>query len=353
MLGRVIHARRLGRVRTVSVLLPLLLLLALLPGGGPAPAGREHAEQLAPVASVNRLRVVAISLDGLNPRAISILGRDRLPHLYRMLSEGAWTMNARSQVELTTTLPNHTSMVTGRRVDAASGGHGVTWNTHLPGTTVRNAAGHDVSSVFRVVRAAGGATTLFSTKTKLSLFSRSWPNAITRTVIRTDADGTLTALFRRDLLAHRRSFALLHLGLADRVGHDAGWLSPAYLAAVERLDRLVGSVLATIRTTWRLRRSTMVVLTADHGGVPGSTEHEDPTHLDDYRVPFVVWGRGVAHRDLYRLNPDRLEPGRSQPGFGGSQPIRNGDLANLATDVLGLGPVPGSLWNRRQDLDWR
>jgi phosphopentomutase len=122
---------------------------------------------------------------------------------------------------------------------------------------------------------------------------------------------------------------------------------------VERLDALVGSVMRTVRGRDDLRRSTVVVLTADHGGVPGTRSHGDRTRYDNYRVPFVVWGAGVRAAGLYGLNPTALRPGRTQPGFRGAQPIRNGDVANLALDILGLGPVPGSLWNHDQDLRWR
>lgn len=349
---------RLGRLPGTAAALALALLLPFLAscsGAQEQPASRQlvpTSQQVPRASAINGKRVVAISLDGLNPRAITRLGRSRLPHLYRMIREGAYTLNARAQVEQTVTLPNHTSMVTGRRIRAAADGHGVTWNTHRPGTTVHGAAGHDVSSVFRTVHRGGGRTALFSTKQKFTLFGRSWSQAVHRTVIRDADDVALTRLFRRDIVATKRAFAFLHLGLADKTGHARGWMTRPYLDAVVRLDRLVGQVLSTVRSTPRLARSTVVVLTADHGGVPGTNGHGAATSFENYRVPFIVWGAGVDHGDLYDLNPTLRNPGRGRPGVSGAQPVRNGDLANLATKVLGLGPVAGSLWNRSQHLTW-
>jgi hypothetical protein len=37
-------------------------------------------------------------------------------------------------------------------------------------------------------------------------------------------------------------------------------------------------------------------------------------------------------------------------GFKGRQPIRNGDVANLAAYLLGVGPIPDSRWNFDQEL---
>jgi hypothetical protein len=51
------------------------------------------------------------------------------------------------------------------------------------------------------------------------------------------------------------------------------------------------------------------------------------------------------------MNPTYADPGTSRPGLTGPQPIRNGDLANLSLDLLGLGPVPGSRFDVRQRLD--
>src|SRR5262249_31991547 len=52
----------------------------------------------------------------------------------------------------------------------------------------------------------------------------------------------------------------------DDAGHTHGHGSPEYVAAVEEADRLTGLVLDALREAG-LRESTMLLLTADHGGV--------------------------------------------------------------------------------------
>ena len=319
------------------------LLLGTLAFVGPAPSATAE-----PAVGAPEPRVLAISIDGLNPAALTRLGPERTPALHRLLAEGAATLNARTQVESTETLPNHASMLTGRRVLAARQGHGVTWNTHRPGTTVQGAAGHDVASVFTVAHMTG-STAMFAAKQKFSIFQRSWPAAIDRVVIRESDDRGLMRAARADLVQVGRDFTFAHFARPDAVGHAAGFMSPAYLTAVQQTDALVGRLLSAIETHPALAE-TVVILTADHGGAPRGISHADATAYANYRIPFMVWGPGVAHGDLYAMNPAYADPGRRRVPYSGPQPIRDGDLANLALDLLGLGPVPGSKYDVRQQL---
>jgi hypothetical protein len=99
-----------------------------------------------------------------------------------------------------------------------------------------------------------------------------------------------------------------------------------------------------------LRRNTLVILTSDHGG--RGAAHNGAGRLQNYRIPFMAWGPGVAAGgDLYVLNPDFRSPGASRSSYRGKQPIRNADLANLVTDALDLPRVHGSEFDSPQTLN--
>jgi hypothetical protein len=300
-------------------------------------------------------KVVVVSVDGMMSKAIRTLGREGSPALHRLIAQGATTLNARTEREMTVTLPNHTGMVTGRRIDAADGGHGVAWNDdRLDPRTVQEAAGHPVASVFGVVHSTARSTALFASKTKFSLFERSWDRAVDKYRYRSD-NPALMRLVRRDLLEHhRRAFTFVHLSEPDTAGHDSGWMSQDYLDAVSLSDGLIGDLMRTLENhPDKLGKHTVLIVTADHGG--SGADHDEAARLRNYRVPFLVWGPSVASgRNLYALNRDYADPGRQRTRYSADrQPVRNGAVGNLATDLLGLRSISGSEHDADQDLDVR
>lgn len=303
-----------------------------------------------PAHAATGKKVLAISVDGLNPSALTRLGAGRLPNFYRLMRGGAHTLEARSEYEQNITLPDHTSMLTSRRITRSAHGHGVTWDDDRPSMTVQKAAHHGVYSVFSMVHKAGRSSALFTTKTKFGLYNRSWPS-IDRYVANTDE----TALVRtaaRDLGTRQRSFTFVHLSLPDLAGHRYGGMSAHYLTAVRQTDAQLGVLLRAIDTHPALKRRLDVVLTSDHGFQAGAKHHTTRIYAN-YRIPFVIWGPGVARgASLYRLNPAYRAPGTANPAYATRQPIRNGAVGNLALDLMGLGPIAGSNIDAHQNLNW-
>lgn len=338
-----------GRLAVVSV---GLALTAVFAPTSTAVSDGLAASEAAATGGITRNQVLAISLDGFNVNVLKKIGRAGAPNLFRLFRNGASTKNARTQIEMTVTLPNHTSQVTGRPIKIANDGHGVDWNNHIPGTTIQDDGAGDIESIFTRVHDAGRTTALFATEKKFSLWNRSWPRSINRSTIVQDGDHAVTLAARRDLLRRNRAFTFVHLGAMDEAGHAHGWMSRPYLRAAKLVDAQLGILLKAIREHARLRDVT-IVLTADHGGKAGARGHSVPTVYANYRIPFLVWGAGVDRGNLYTMNPTYADPGRSRPLFAADpQPIRNGDLANVSANLLGLNAVPGSLWGQDLSLTW-
>ena len=342
--------------------MPRLLALLVLAGCTPvAPVAPLPPDDQPPgrLGDADAIRyVVHVSVDGLRPDAVTGRPADELPAFARLRLEGAFTHNARTDAGFRNTLPNHATQLTGRPV-AGDGGHGWTLNADPePGATLHSNAGAYVASVFDVVHDAGLATAAYISKSKLSLFDASYdgahgaPDATGADDGRDkldvfDVDASTGTLVRRvvaDLRSDPAAYTFVHLRDPDATGHAHGWsLRPTsrYLRAVQRADDRIGRVLAAIEADPRLRGRTAVVVTADHGGSGRDHQSERAEH---FTVPFYVWGPGISPADLYALNAEtRADPGTENVGYdAGRQPVRNGDAANLALALLGLGPVPGS-----------
>ena len=311
-------------------------------------------------------RVVVVSIDGLRPDAITTLGPEVLPNFYRLRAEGAFTDNARTDYDYTETLPNHTSMVTGRPVTGECG-HEMTVNFAASSTDIHE-NGY-IASMFDVAHDHGFSTALFIGKTKLAAISGSYTDRGANDITGED-NGTSkidTAVldfflpqmvddYVLELAQHRWELSMLHIRLPDSVGHVHDWnIDPAsqYMDSIVTVDGYLGQILDSIESTPGLAGATSLIVTSDHGGEQNAgLTHTDPVLEKNYTIPFYVWGPGVkAGGDLYDLNPDLVDPGTGRPDFNDlAQPIRNGMVGNLALDLLGLPPIPGSCFNVSQQL---
>ncbi len=301
-------------------------------------------------------RVVVIGVEGLRSSEIDLTSGPWA----RLASEGASTLNARTTLESTSPLPNVLSMLTGRRVDAAALGHGVTYNNDR-GEVVRTTAGRYVSSVFDLVHNQGGRTYLAANRNRIDMVDRSWDathggrdpygfddgtDKVDR-YLRGGNDYRLVEDLRTRLEKRPAAFTYAELSSLDKVGRKFGFGSERYTKFVGKVGRMVGRTMGSIEASRKLAGRTLLVVAGTNGGVDGAAR--DSGRDGNYTVPLMVWGPGVvAGADLYDLNPAWSDPGDAQDGYETPAPIHTGVVANLVLSVLGLPALPGSLMNNDQ-----
>jgi hypothetical protein len=141
-------------------------------------------------------------------------------------------------------------------------------------------------------------------------------------------------------------YAFLHFDDGDAAGHASDWGSAAYKQAVLNTDTLIGRVIDSIQSHPVYSNTTILIVTADHGGGNPTNGHNIATSYINYRVPMFVMGPGIpAGVDLYDLMANRADPGTNRYSYSDTsvmQPLHNGDTGNLGLSFLGLPAIPGS-----------
>jgi predicted AlkP superfamily pyrophosphatase or phosphodiesterase len=219
---------------------------------------------------------VIISEDGLRPDALS---PELTPRHIALMQEGTTAKEAET-IPQSDTLPSHASMLSG--VGAAA--HGLWWNSY------QATRGYiHVPTIFSVAHEAGLSTAMIVGKPKLKHI------AIPGTVDHYERPSYLCAGVSKRAAEYftqsKPDLLFVHFSDPDEYGHSHGWLSPAYMRAVHASDRCLATVLAAIDASG-LADSTLVIVTADHGG--HGKKHSDGHVAVDRDIPWIVRGPGVA-----------------------------------------------------------
>ena len=193
--------------------------------------------------------VIQISVDGLSGILLqSLVQNDTVgdfASFARFMSEGAGTYNARADYTYTVTLPDHTSMITGRPVEQPLGQpntvhHGWTGNSDPgSGVTLHNGGNPNLSyvaSVFDVAHDRGLSTALYASKSKFVLFEQSYDAAHGAADVTGANDGTdkidryenssaasMHAAFLTAMASSHYRYVFIHYSTPDDVGHASGW----------------------------------------------------------------------------------------------------------------------------------
>ena len=215
------------------------------------------------------MRVLLISVDGMRPD--SLIGIQKAQEI---IKKSAYTMEAKT-VMPSVTLPCHMSLF--HSVDPSR--HGTTTNTYAP-----------------QVRPIRGLCEVIKNNNKSSAFFYNWEQL--RDLTRPDslsfsyyckggdigydkANKIITAAAIEYISDFNTDFTFLYLVDTDEVGHQYGWMSNEYIAAMERSWDEIDQVINSLTDDY-------TVITADHGGhdrIHGTDLPEDMT------IPLIIKGK--------------------------------------------------------------
>lgn len=257
-------------------------------------------------------RVLIISIDGLRPDRALLAN---MPTLRAMLRDGAYTFWAKTTA-VAITLPSHTSMITGVNPQK----HGIMWNSDLP---LREPVYPRRPTLMEMARQAGYTTALVAAKSKFDALGK--PGTVDAVFV--PAEGTVAnaivlAEAVKVIEERKPDVMYLHFADVDATGHAHGWGSPEQFAAIEKTDGHLAAVLAALDRAG-VRGSTLVILSADHGGAGLNHGAEDPRSR---HIPWIATGPGA--RKFFDLTQIA------------SREVRTEDTCATACYVLGLAQQP-------------
>jgi len=233
---------------------------------------------LTPTFTPSARRVIILSIDGLRPDAILLAP---MMNLLALIQSGATAVGAQT-VFPSITLVAHASMLGG----VCPSKHGVFWNEYEPERGY--AQGTDL---FDLAHAAGMQTIMYVGKEKFRHITE--PSSLDSFIYINNSDsvlmGSLIANFPQDF-----GVLFIHLLATDIAGHETNWMSPYQLSVIRQADAALGMLLEELDAR-NLRGETLIIVTADHGGLGGAHGSEA---REDMTIPWIAAGPGIQPKTL-------------------------------------------------------
>ena len=229
--------------------------------------------------------VILFGIDGMSPAGIA---QAKTPNMRALIAAGSSTMHARSVVP-TVSSPNWAAMIMGAPTELT----GVDSNEWQPNHHGIDPVCEGAPGIFPTLY--GIAHQQHPTQ-KIGVFT-DWPD-----YTRLFEPGAVTRVYSVDekeddafdhalayLSAERPEILFIHLDNVDNAGHTFGWGSPQYLAAIEKVDGMLGRLEKALDEA-HLRETTTLLMTADHGGI--GKKHGGFT-MQEIEIPWMIAGPGI------------------------------------------------------------
>ncbi len=262
----------------------LLILLVLICSCKPV-----DAQTTRPAAATDR--VLIISIDGLRP---DVLLRAEAPTLKAFITQASFTMWAKTTAQ-STTLPSHTSMLTGVVPER----HTIMWNGDM---NFVEPVYPKVPTLFELAKKQGLSTAMVTGKSKFDTLAK--PGTIDFIWITPESackDTEVRDHAVKIIEANKPQVMFVHLPATDSAGHGQGWGSQPQLNAVNVADQCVGAIFDALKAQG-VYEQTLIIVSADHGG---QGRGHGPDDVRSRTIPWIAAGPGVRKNfDLTQLGKE-------------------------------------------------
>ncbi|KAI9298552.1 alkaline phosphatase-like protein [Neoconidiobolus thromboides FSU 785] len=227
-------------------------------------------------------RVLFIGLDG----AGNFYQQIDTPNIHKLFGSGAYTNNAQA-MKPTSSGQNWGSMLTGVIPER----HGVTngnINNHYYNKT-------EYPTVYKTILNYSSNATIASIVSWAPLNKGLTEEGLKLDKVTSNDATVLTSTL--DYITKRgkdSKFMFVYFGNIDETGHNKGWLSKEYIKEYKLVDSYIGKILAKLEEA-KLRDSTLILMTADHGGI-GKTHGGNSK--EETQILFGASGPGISPKKL-------------------------------------------------------
>ncbi len=227
--------------------------------------------------------VVLIGFDGLGAYAFDSA---KVPNLRTMMSEGSWSLNARSVLPSSSAV-NWASMLMG----AGPTLHGYTeWDSNVPEipSVIKDKYGifPSIFGVLKQQKPQSKSGVIYTWGRIGYLFEKQAVNLDLHT-----SNDTVSLEETIDFIKKEKpTLTFVHFDEPDGVGHNIGHRTKEYYTIVENLvDKYVGAVRKAIKDAG-IEDNTVVIVTSDHGGI---AKGHGGKSMDEVQIPWIITGPGI------------------------------------------------------------
>lgn len=302
------------RCRAFSFLRIGILALAVLLGCGAFSQAKAKVDH-----------VFIVSFDQGSPDVIEMAD---MPFLKRLAAEGARTWEAYTIVPRIT-LPSHVSMLTGVGIQK----HQILWNEFDP-----EKGSLKVPTIFSLAKKQGLITAMVAAKTKFKTLNL--PDSLDAFILPEDSSAQgIAAAAVETVIKLKPNLCFIHFADPDVTGHKYGVHSPEKMEALANCDAALKTIYDAIVTA-RLADSSVLILTADHGG------HDVPKEEVEKRIaagrPPSPGTHGSAETSDVVI-PWIASGATVKKNFDISAPVKTYDTAATALWLLNVS-IPENFW---------